>query len=134
MVMEDLGLAGGCDTEGYRHILKAVQGDLDELSAGSKQETVPNLASSGSRRPSEEARELLKNLAIRVGELRKSYVEKEAGRKVERAKAKKARDYEIFAEMPYKLSGRKFDLGERHPVSKKRFEAASEILEAQRTE
>ena len=66
---------------------------------------------------------------MKVKQIRKSYVEKEAQRKEERAKAKAARDYEIFAEMPYKLSTRKFRLGERHPISKKRFEAATSILE-----
>ena len=57
-----------------------------------------------------------------------SYVEKEAQRKAERTKEKAARDYEIFTEMPYKLSSRKYKLGERHPISKKRFEAATSIL------
>ena len=64
----------------------------------------------------------------KVHKLRLSYVEAEANRKSERAKAKKARNYEIFTEMPYKLSSRKFDLGERHPVSRKRFEAAKDML------
>ena len=32
--------------------------------------------------------------------------------------------------MPYKLSPRRFDLCERHPVSKKRFESAAEILDS----
>ena len=31
--------------------------------------------------------------------------------------------------MPYKLSPKKFELSERHPVSRKRFEAATSILE-----
>ena len=57
-----------------------------------------------------------------------SYVEKESQRKAGRAKEKAVRDYEIFTEMPYKLSSRKYKLGERHPISKKRFEAATSIL------
>ena len=66
---------------------------------------------------------------MKVKELRLSYVKKEEVRKNERKKAKEARDYEIFTEMPYKLSSRKYELGERHPVSKKRFEAAQTVLQ-----
>ena len=33
--------------------------------------------------------------------------------------------------MPYKLSSRKYELGERHPVSKKRFDAAQSVLDEQ---
>ena len=71
---------------------------------------------------------MLQALENKVHQLRATYVGKEAKRKADRRKAKEARDYEIFTEMPYKLSSRKYTLGERHPVSKRRFEAAQEIL------
>ncbi len=61
--------------------------------------------------------------------LRLKFEAGERDRKSERQKKKKARDYEIFTEMPYKLSSRKYNLGERHPVSKKRFEATQAVLE-----
>ena len=60
----------------------------------------------------------------RVEQLRHIYVEEENKRKQERKKQKEERDYEIFSEMPYKLSRKSYSLGERHPVSKKRFDAA----------
>ena len=72
---------------------------------------------------------MLKDLETKVKALRQAYVDSEAQRKAERSQAKAARDYEIFTEMPYKLSSRKFTLGERHPISKTRVEAASAVLE-----
>lgn len=64
------------------------------------------------------------DLARRVSGRRASYVARETELKEERRLAKHKRDYEIFTEMPYKLSSRKFRLDERHPISKNRFEAA----------
>ena len=41
--------------------------------------------------------------------LRKEYIESEKVRKEARQKAKETREYEIFNEMPYKFSGRKYN-------------------------
>ena len=80
--------------------------------------------------PSDElAKAKLESIEQRVKNLRMKFVAGERDLKIERQKKKKARDYEIFTEMPYKLSSRKYNLGERHPVSKKRFEATQAVLE-----
>ena len=75
------------------------------------------------------AKAKLESLEQKVKNLRMKFEAGELERKSERQKKKKARDYEIFTEMPYKLSSRKYSLGERHPVSKKRFEATKAVLD-----
>ena len=60
--------------------------------------------------------------------LREEYVAKEAERKQERQKVKKSRDYEIFDSMPYKLSSKTYEMDEKHPISKMRFETSSMFL------
>ena len=56
-------------------------------------------------------------------------MESEGTRKMEKSKAKESREYEIFSEMPYKFSGRKYSQDEKHPLSKKRFEATCEMID-----
>lgn len=137
VILRDLDLLSKTtDSNMYRQILKAVQEQGEDSDDGTdrKEREHRRLLQAQqskfkvSKADTEKARRTLDELQLKVKEVRKVYVEKEAERKAERAKAKKARDYEIFTEMPYKLSSRKFKLGERHPVSKKRFEAATEVL------
>ena len=128
------------DTEAYRSILKAVQASSEPSTSPESREKClakprrlleQTSFASHARQASAcaKALPLLRSLESRVEHLRSAFVAEELTRKEERQRAKKARDYEIFSEMPYKLSSRKFELGERHPVSKKRFEAAKETLE-----
>ena len=70
----------------------------------------------------------MSSLRQRILGLREKYEAEETKRKEERKRGKSERDYEIYAEMPYKLSKRRYTLGERHPVSKRRFDAAIDIL------
>ena len=50
-------------------------------------------------------------------------------RKSEKQKTKEKREYEIFSEMPYKFSSKKYSQNEKHPLSKRRFDAACEFLD-----
>ncbi|TNV72674.1 hypothetical protein FGO68_gene8956 [Halteria grandinella] len=71
----------------------------------------------------------LKNaLQLKISQMRKALKESEAKEKEEKKRTKKARDYEIFDQMPYKYNTQAFTLKERHPISRARFEAATTYI------
>ena len=64
--------------------------------------------------------------------MRKPHLEGELRDKEERRRLKEQRDYEIFDQMPYKYNTKTFSMKERHPISKMRFQSATNFIKDQK--